>query len=135
MTMASGSKHAEIHDSFTVALVHQAIERYEAWGRQEVVRFYNTPESRTGDWYVFIVDEDENVAASHPTAGALDYNVRDRWVDSDGYRVGDKVMSADEDGTWLEYLHTNPATSMESPKRTWVIKHDGLIFGSGWYMP
>ena len=130
------SEHAELHDAFTVMMTRLAVERYEAWGREELVRYYNTPDSGNGDWYVFIVDEDATALAAYPWAGELGYDVRETWISPNGDRVGEAVMTADEDGMWPEYVQRqNPATGKPAEKRTWVIKRDGLIFGSGWYPP
>ena len=38
-----------------------------------------------------------------------------------------------EPGVWASYAHTNPATGEAENKRTWLIIHDGLVFGSGYY--
>ena len=36
-------------------------------------------------------------------------------------------------GTWVEYTFNNPSTGMEEAKRSWLVMHDGYIFGSGYY--
>ena len=35
----------------------------------------------------------------------------------------------------MEYSHLNPAAGSVDTKHSWVIRHDGLLFGSGWYEP
>ena len=42
-------------------------------------------------------------------------------------------MAATEEGHWVEFILLNPATGQNQKKHTWVARHDGLIFGSGWY--
>ncbi len=42
-------------------------------------------------------------------------------------------MAATEDGLWVEFVLFNPETGRDQKKHTWVARHDGLIFGSGWY--
>ena len=42
---------------------------------------------------------------------------------------------ADEDGEWFSYTFTNPSTGAVESKHSWVVRHDGLVFGSGWYEP
>ena len=39
----------------------------------------------------------------------------------------------DGEGVWAEYTFNNPATGMEQHKRTWMVKYDGYMFGSGFY--
>ena len=38
-----------------------------------------------------------------------------------------------EPGVWANYAHTNPVNGEAENKRAWLIMHDGLIFGSGYY--
>ena len=54
-------------------------------------------------------------------------------VDSAGYFYGDDTLSATEAGKWVSYVYRNPETGEEARKHTWVVRHDGLFFGSGWY--
>ena len=37
------------------------------------------------------------------------------------------------EGVWAEYTFNNPSTGMEQHKRTWMVMHDGYMFGSGFY--
>ena len=50
-----------------------------------------------------------------------------------GYFFGDDVMAAAEKGRWVEFILLNPAIGRNRKKHTWVVRRDGLIFGSGWY--
>ena len=42
---------------------------------------------------------------------------------------------ADEAGKWFTYTFHNPGTGAMQTKHSWVVRHDGKIFGSGWYEP
>ena len=53
--------------------------------------------------------------------------------DADGYRFGLVMLEATSEGTWVDYVHLNPNTGFRELKHSWVVRHDGLIFGSGWY--
>jgi hypothetical protein len=39
----------------------------------------------------------------------------------------------EDEGVWTEYTFLNPATGLESSKHSWVVMHDGYLFGSGYY--
>ena len=52
---------------------------------------------------------------------------------SRGYFYGDDLRAADEEGRWVSYVFLNPETGEQQTKHTWAIRHDGLIFASGWY--
>ncbi|MND06499.1 hypothetical protein D3C83_279170 [compost metagenome] len=43
------------------------------------------------------------------------------------------VVTADADGEWVDYVWADPLTGAETPKSSYVVKHDGYIFGSGIY--
>ena len=37
------------------------------------------------------------------------------------------------EGIWVEYLWPHPESRKEQQKVTWSVRHDGLIFSSGYY--
>ena len=119
--------------AYTVAMVERALQRYEAQGRDATVDYYNTPESADGEYYVFIFDEsDQLIAHANPDLLGMDLK-GDLGVDVTGYRFGDLMLSATEEGLWVDYLFQNLATGNQEYKHSWVVKRDGLLFGSGWY--
>ncbi len=118
---------------YTAAMVEQALQRYEAEGREATVDYYNTPESVDGEWYVFIFDESDRLIA-HANPDLLGMDLKgDLGVDVTGYRFGDLMLTATEEGVWVDYLFLNLATGNQEYKHSWVVRHDGLLFGSGWY--
>ena len=116
---------------YTQAFVQDAIRLYNQEGRQAAIDHYSSPESVDGQWYVFMIGEDDRTVAHprHERIG-LDPSVR---VDSTGHFYGDDILSATEAGKWVSYVYRNPETGEEGRKHSWVVLHDGLIFGSGWY--
>ena len=118
-------------DAYAKALVDRAIERYKKDGRQATIDYYNSSESVDGEWYVFIVGPDAVTIAHHNEKfRGRDPSLR---VDAVGYFYGDDLMSATEDGRWVDYVLENPETGANQQKHTWVVLHDGLRFASGWY--
>ena len=118
---------------FTVGLVKQALQRYEDEGREATLSYYNSPESAVGEWYAFILDENDEVVA-HLNQDLLGRDLKgDLGVDVTGYRFGEVMLGATEDGLWVDYLFLNPATGNQEFKHSWVVRYDGLLFGSGWY--
>ena len=62
-------------------------------------------------------------------------------TDANGYNFGPEMLAATEDGRWVSYVYRNPESAAASApttrralKNAWVVKHDGLLFGSGWYV-
>ena len=117
--------------AYTKAFVQQAMNLYVALGLEETVAYYNAKESVDGQWYVFIIDPDGYTIAHHnPQFRGRDPSLR---VDATGYFYGDDLLAADENGRWVDYVFLNPETGEQPTKHTWAIRHDGLIFASGWY--
>ena len=127
---------------YTKFFVDNAISRYETQGLDATLAHYNREESVDGQWYVFIIDENDLVIG-HPDAHRLGLDLKG-WVgtDANGYNFGPDMLSATEDGKWVSYVYRNPEsgdlgagyTGELELKNAWVVKHDGLLFASGWYV-
>ena len=118
-------------EAYTKAQVDDAIGRYKKDGRQATIDYYNSPENVDGQWYVFIVGADGVTIAHHNEKfRGRDPSLR---VDAVGYFYGDDLMAATEEGRWIQYVLENPETGANQTKHTWVVRHDELLFASGWY--
>ncbi len=125
--------------AYTQYVVDNAIARYETQGRDSTLAHYNSPQSIDGQWYVFIIDENDLVIG-HPEPERVGLDVKG-WVGTDvnGYEFGPEMLSADEGGKWVTYVYRNPArgglgTGDFELKNVWVERRDGLLFASGWYI-
>ena len=128
--------------AYTRSFVDNAISRYETQGLDATLDYYNREESIDGQWYAFIIDENDLVIG-HPDPQRLGLDLKG-WVgtDANGYNFGPEMLSATEDGKWVSYVYQNPETGSISPedlsdvdlKNAWVVRHDGLLFASGWYI-
>ena len=127
---------------YTKFVVGNAIAKYETQGLEATLAHYSRPESVDGQWYVFIIDENDLVIG-HPEPRRLGLDVKG-WVgtDANGYNFGPDMLSATENGKWVSYVYQNPQSGRLGPdhtgtlqlKNTWVVRHDGLLFASGWYV-
>ena len=131
--------------AFTQEFVQAALDRYDREGREATLAYYNDRASIYdngaftagvyGQWYMFIIDENDLFVA-HPVMPELIGRDVKTIVGSDGYELGKEIATATETGHWIHYLWPNPAAGgVEGPKHTWAIRHDGLIFGAGYYGP
>jgi hypothetical protein len=117
--------------AYTQAFVQQAIDRYKHDGREATIAYYNSADSVDGQWYVFIIGPDGVTIGHHnPNFRGRDPSER---IDATGHFYGDDLLSADENGKWVNYVIINPETGQNQRKHTWAIRYDGLLFGSGWY--
>ena len=127
---------------YTKYFVDAAIARYETQGRDAAIAHYSREESIDGQWYVFIIDEEDHLIA-HPNPYRLGLDLKG-WVgtDDNGYNYGAEMLSATGDGKWVSYVYRNPERGDIGPgytgelelKNAWVVRHDGLLFASGWYV-
>ena len=125
--------------AYTQYFVESAIARYQTQGLDATLAHYNRAESVDGQWYVFIIDENDLVIA-HPDPGRLGLDVKG-WVgtDANGYEFGPAMLAADEGGAWVSYVYNNPESGGLGSgdfelKNVWVKRKDGLLFASGWYI-
>lgn len=118
--------------SYTQAFVERAIDRYNTDGLQATLDYYNSPDSIDGQWYVYIANSEILLAnAAVPSIVGMP-NAETNGPD--GFPIGLQIPAvATEDGAWVDYYWANPETGETQTKHSWVVRHDGLIFGSGWY--
>ena len=95
--------------------------------------YYNTKESVDGQWYVFIIDENQTIIAHAPDPDLVGKHIS-QALGPNSYPTGSAVAaSADQDGAWFDYTYANPASGVVETKHSWMVIHDGITFGSGWY--
>ena len=120
---------------YTVQYVNQAIERYERDGLESMLNYYNSVASFEGEWYLFATDEND-IYHVHPLLPRLvGTDIKD-VVGSDGYELGEELAKATDggEGVWVEYLWPHPVTLKEVPKVGYAVRHDGMLFASGYYV-
>ncbi|RKU15984.1 hypothetical protein C6501_06005 [Candidatus Poribacteria bacterium] len=128
-------------EAYTVALVQAAIDLYKTGGVDAVAAYHNDPANIDGQWYVFITDKDDIFVAHAPRPDLIGTDLKDvKWIAEDverhdGSTLGAKIAQATEAGLWIEYLWPNPESGANEQKRTWAIRYDGYLFGSGYYVP
>ncbi|RKU28629.1 hypothetical protein C6497_07660 [Candidatus Poribacteria bacterium] len=121
-------------EAFTREIVLKAIARYEAIGIEATATYYNDKANIDGQWYVFITGENDSFVAHAPRPDFIGTDLKD-VIGEDGTPVGENIAKATSTGLWVEYMWPNPENMMEELKRTWAIRHDGYLFGSGYYEP
>ncbi len=118
---------------YTVEYVHRAVERYESEGLESMLNYYNSVASYEGEWYLFATDAND-IYHVHPLLPQLiGTDIKD-VVGSDGYRLGEDLAKATEEGVWVEYLWPHPVTLKEVPKVSYAVRRDGMLFASGYYL-
>ncbi|MXY43417.1 MAG: hypothetical protein F4Y50_05065 [Dehalococcoidia bacterium] len=116
----------------TKEYVNKAIAKYNDDGLDAVISHYNSQDSLDGQFYLFLIGADDNYVAHPIFPHLIGSDIKD-VVGSDGQELGKEIAQATEDGIWVEYLWPHPVSRKEQQKVTWAIRHDGLIFASGYY--
>ena len=111
--------------------MQQATNLYVALGLEETVAYYNTKESVDGQWYVFIIDPDGYTIAHHnPQFRGRDPSLR---VDATGYFYATTYRAPLRRVIGWTMCCSTRNRARTRQKHTWIVRHDGLLFGSGWY--
>ncbi|MXY12712.1 MAG: hypothetical protein F4Y46_01545 [Chloroflexi bacterium] len=96
---------------------------------------YSSTESFDGATFLFLIGADDNYLV-HPLlpqrVGTDVKLVRARGVDGAVYNYGEQIAGVTEEGRWFHNLRPG-AQGTGSAVHAWVIRHDGLIFGSAYF--
>lgn len=128
-------------EAYAIALVQSAIDLYNSGGIEAVAAYHNDPANVDGQWYVFITDENDIFVAHAPMPELIGTDLKDvKWHEEDvdrhdGSTLGVSIAKATITGKWIDYLWPNPESGEIEQKRTWAIRHDGYLYGSGYYEP
>ena len=114
--------------------MQQAMNLYVALGLEETVAYYNTKESVDGQWYVFIIDENQTIIAHAPDPDLVGKHVS-QALGPNSYPAGVPPSPPPPTRTvpGFDYTYANPASGVVETKHSWMVIHDGITFGSGWY--
>ena len=129
------ASHSALRENIAQATknyVTKATELYDREGLDATIAYYDSRESVDGQFYLFLIGADD-IYLAHPIFPHLKGTDIKDVVGSDGQELGREIAQATEEGIWVEYLWPNPVTGLEDSKVTWAIRHDGLIFASGYY--
>ena len=123
-----------ILDSRVQAATYGQILEYNNKGRAAAFADLNTIPEEPVSTYVFVVDPATGIVQAQNVNTDLIGATSDWDVISSTLQVDDILNEIRRGtGTWVSYQLTNPVTEEVENKRTWLIMHDGLVFGSGYY--
>ena len=121
-------------DSHVQAAAYGKVLDYNTKGRDAAFADTNTIPEQAAYTYVFVVDPITGMVQAQNVDPNLIGSTSDWDAIISDLPVADLLEEADaEGGAWAGYTFTNPATGEAESKRTWLITHDGLVFGSGYY--
>ena len=124
---------------YTQKFVQEAVDVYEAGGF-EALHAYNDVENNDLPWYIYVIDATTDLVVVHPfpevvgvsvlgglsTRGPVGYSLA-------GNYFGPDLMAVPEEGGWVSYR--SPSGAGCDVKRSWAVRRDNYVIGSGWYEP
>ena len=120
------------------AMVGEAVAYFDEVGAEKAFATFSDDQAsmfRDGDLYVFVFDGDGTIV-SHGVDESLIGVDATQLADVDGKKFVQEMLSdASMDGTWVDYKWEDPMTGEIEPKSSWVVLHDGYVFGVGIYKP
>ena len=120
------------------AMVARAIASYDEMGSDAALARFNedpAPEFLDRDLYIFVYGPDDAIVA-HGVDPSLLGRTYSSFTDIDGKQFGEEMrQTASAEGTWVDYKWINPATGEIEQKSSWLVLHDGHLFGVGIYKP
>ena len=122
-----------IFDSQVQAIAHSGVIKYKG-DRDVFLTNTDTSPEEAVSTYLFVVDPETGDTLAQNVDPALIGMMPDWDAIASALSITGILEDLEtEPGVWASYAHTNPATGEVENKRTWLITHDGLIFGSGYY--
>ena len=122
-----------ILDSGVQTVVYSDILDYNSAGKDAALEAIDTVPDKPITTYTFVVDPDAQTTVAQGVDAAL-IDVPDWNAITAVLSTRDILsMTRDAPGMWASYLHKNPVTGDKETKRTWLVHHDGLILGAGYY--
>ena len=88
--------------------------------------------------YPFVLDPDTRHIVAHGAdqdrVGVPSLILGD-YADKPYDTIMAELQDDDNDGVWVDYVFIDPVTNDDGLKRSWLVLHDGYIFGAGFYYP
>lgn len=118
-------------------MVERAILLYDDEGAADTFAAINAgpPPFRERDLYIFVFDADGLIVAHAGRPDLVGRNGMDMMDANDVPLVRRMVEQATPNGVWVDYMFEDPLTGQIAPKSSWVVLHDGYVFGAGVYTP
>ncbi len=119
--------------TYTQNYVAEAIAHYENHGLAATVEYYRSEESvAEGVWFLELLDKDGKFLAHYVNEGLIGTDAEDYWS-PDGTDVGRRMLASTEEGHWFQATFPNVRGAGDNYRITWAIRHDGLVFASGYF--
>lgn len=120
-------------ESIVQRTVDETINMYN-YNRDNAFENINDISANLISHYPFVIDPDTRKVAAHgenPNRVGVSSLILGNYTDKPVDRIIEKLEN--DGGVWVDYVFIDPLTGEDSLKRSWLVAHDGYIFGSGFY--
>ena len=136
-TTLTKAEVAEIRKNIE-SFVNTGVDLYKSVGTDESFAIMSDPNGPylRDDLYIFVTDKVNDVEILNPAfPETVGLTASTSYIDVFGVNIGQIILDgATEDGAWVEYPWYNPSEDdRKSKKYSYVVLHDGYIFGAGYY--
>ncbi len=118
------------------AVVVGAMELYDVYGVKSFDMITTDKNYiKNGEAYPFVLSGDLGIIVAHgykadvvglPPSGLPDANLSIEQM---------QVELKENGSVWIQYTWENPDTGDDAPKTSYLVAHEGYVFGSGFYSP
>lgn len=120
-----------------VAMVDRAIAFYKEVGQEAALAEFGNKQGKfiDRDLYIYVANPDGTIRSHAYNHGLVNKNLWD-LKDVNGVFITREFVESGKnnpDGGWISYTWTNPTTKKLDPKKTFVKRHDNLLFMVGIY--
>ena len=118
------------------AMVAKAIAYYDGTDAENAFAAYNKRDGEfvDRDLYIFVYGPDRTIVSHGADLGLIGTAV-DTLIDINGKPFATAIQDeATEDGVWVNYTWYNPISRELHAKSSWVVRHEGYVFGAGIYL-
>jgi cytochrome c len=117
------------------SMVNEGIRLLEQKGAEEMIRTVNQRKKpfSDGELYLFVIGPENRIVAHGSDGSRIGLAASDLY-DHENQPYGQLMVKlADEKGRWIPYKQFNPVSRKVEPKRSWIRRTNGYIFGCGVY--
>ncbi len=118
-------------------MVSQAIELFDSEGAESAFERFNenpAPKFKHKDLYIFVLSANDATIVAHagvPSIVGTDVRL---LIDPNGLNIGNAILDGvSPSGAWVNYGSQTTVPGESIDKLSWVVRHEGFIFGCGVY--
>ena len=116
-------------------IVSDVLKHYKTYGAEATFEKVNMGWTQDGEYYAFVNRVSDSTIVAHAANPKMVGKTASGVVNSEGRHIVREIIDmATGLGAWIEYKWIHPLTGEERDKRSWIIRIDDYVIGSGYYL-